>query len=58
MPLAKKQWIIIASVASALVVALVVGVTVGVVVGRRKSSGQTVERRVRNLLASHPLIDG
>lgn len=54
----RKQWLIIASVASALVIAVVIGVTVGVVVGRRKSSSQTVERRTHDLLANNPLIDG
>ncbi|CAF1332216.1 unnamed protein product [Adineta steineri] len=43
MVLTKKQWILIGSVASVLVVAIVVGVTVGVVVGRKKPEQQTIE---------------
>ena len=50
MALARKHWIIIASV----IVAIAVGIVVGVmVVGH-----QTVEQRVHDILGENPLIDG
>jgi hypothetical protein len=58
MALSKKQWIIISSLGTILVIGLVVGVTVGVVVGRRKSPPLTIEQRAHEILANNPLIDG
>ena len=58
MPLTRKQWIILGGVGIALAAAVIVGVTVGVVVGRQKSTSESTEQRVNDLLKAHPLIDG
>ena len=58
MALTRKQWIIIGSLGTILVIALVVGVTVGVVVGRRKPASLTTEQRASQILTNNPLIDG
>ena len=58
MPLTRKQWIILGGVGIALAAAVIVGVTVGVVVGRQKSTSESIEKRVSDLLKEHPLIDG
>ncbi len=54
----RKQWILVGTVATILVVAVIVGVTVGVVVGRKKPEQQTLEQRTKDILAENPLIDG